>query len=118
MAEAGKIGADGLGDRARLLAVQPGDIIIATKWRPVFRTARSILNTIEERLEILGNYPIDLYRIHKPLSFSSIEKQIKTIALLVKTNKVRYIGVSNFSAKQMKISHSLGSGKIDSSLRF
>jgi aryl-alcohol dehydrogenase-like predicted oxidoreductase len=85
----------------------PGDIIIATKWRPVFRTAKSIVKTIDERLEILGNFPIDLYQIHNPLSFSSIEKQIKTIAGLAKTNKIRYIGVSNFSAKQMKISHAL-----------
>jgi aryl-alcohol dehydrogenase-like predicted oxidoreductase len=89
------------------LGKAPGDIIIATKWRPVLRTAKSIAKTIDQRLEILGNFPIDLYQIHNPLSFSSIEKQIKTMAGLVKEHKIRYVGVSNFSAKQMKISHAL-----------
>jgi aryl-alcohol dehydrogenase-like predicted oxidoreductase len=89
------------------LGKAPGDIIIATKWRPVLRTAKSIAKTIDQRLEILGNFPIDLYQIHNPLSFSSIKKQIKTMAGLVKKQKIRYIGVSNFSANQMKISQAL-----------
>jgi aryl-alcohol dehydrogenase-like predicted oxidoreductase len=89
------------------LGKAPGDIIIATKWRPVLRTASSIAKTIDRRLEILGNFPIDLYQIHNPLSFSSIESQIKTMAGLVKRHKIRYVGVSNFSAGQMKISHAL-----------
>jgi aryl-alcohol dehydrogenase-like predicted oxidoreductase len=89
------------------LGKAPGDIIIATKWRPVLRTAKSIAKTIDQRLEILGNFPIDLYQIHNPLSFSSIEKQIKTMAGLVKKHKIRYVGVSNFSANQMKISQAL-----------
>jgi aryl-alcohol dehydrogenase-like predicted oxidoreductase len=96
-----------LAQALKRLGKAPGDIIIATKWRPVFRTAKSIAKTIDERLEILANYPIDLYQIHNPLSFSSIEKQIKSMAELVKKHKIRYIGVSNFSAKQMKISHDL-----------
>jgi aryl-alcohol dehydrogenase-like predicted oxidoreductase len=104
----------GGGESERSLAVAlerlgktPGEIIIATKWRPVLRTAKSIAKTIDQRLEILGNFPIDLYQIHNPLSFSSIKKQIKTIAGLVKKHKIRYVGVSNFSATQMKISQAL-----------
>lgn len=85
----------------------PPDIIIATKWRPVFRTAKSIAKTIGQRLEILGGFPIDLYQIHNPLSFSSIKKQIIAMAELVKNHKIRYVGVSNFSAKQMRIAHDL-----------
>lgn len=89
------------------LGKKPGDIIIATKWRPVLRTSGSIAKTIDRRLEILGNFPIDLYQIHNPLSFSSIESQIKTMAGLVKRRKIRYVGISNFSVGQMKISHAL-----------
>jgi aryl-alcohol dehydrogenase-like predicted oxidoreductase len=96
-----------LAQALKRLGKAPGDIIIATKWRPVFRTAKSIAKTIDQRLEILANYPIDLYQIHNPLSFSSIEKQIKSMAELAKNHKIRYVGVSNFSAKQMRISHSL-----------
>jgi len=96
-----------LAQALKRLGKAPGDIIIATKWRPVFRTAKSISKTIDQRLEILANYAIDLYQIHNPLSFSSIESQIKSMAELVKNHKIRYVGVSNFSAKQMRISHSL-----------
>ncbi len=85
----------------------PGDIIIATKWRPIFRTARSIAKTIDRRLEVLAGFPIDLYQIHNPFSFSSIEKQVESMAGLVRNRKIRYIGVSNFSAKQMRVSHRL-----------
>jgi len=31
------------------LGVKPGEVVIATKWQPFFRTARSIVNTIDER---------------------------------------------------------------------
>jgi aryl-alcohol dehydrogenase-like predicted oxidoreductase len=96
-----------LAQALKRLGRAPGDIIIATKWRPVFRTAKSIAKTIDERLDILGNFPIDLYQIHNPFSFSSIEAQIRSMAELVKNRKIRYVGVSNFSAKQMRISHDL-----------
>jgi aryl-alcohol dehydrogenase-like predicted oxidoreductase len=96
-----------LAQALKRLGKAPGDIIIATKWRPVFRTAKSIGKTIDERLDILGNFPIDLYQIHNPFSFSSIEAQIRSMAELVKNHKIRYVGVSNFSAKQMIISHDL-----------
>ena len=96
-----------LAQALKRLGKAPGDIIIATKWRPVFRTAKSIAKTIDERLDILGNFPIDLYQIHNPFSFSSIEAQIRSMAELVKNHKIRYVGVSNFSAKQMRISHAL-----------
>ena len=96
-----------LAQALKRLGKAPGDIIIATKWRPVFRTAKSIAKTIDERLDILGNFPIDLYQIHNPFSFSSIEAQIRSMAELVKNRKIRYVGVSNFSAKQMRISHDL-----------
>jgi aryl-alcohol dehydrogenase-like predicted oxidoreductase len=96
-----------LAQALKRLGKAPGDIIIATKWRPVFRTAKSIAKTIDERLDILGNFPIDLYQIHNPFSFSSIEAQIRSMAELAKNHKIRYVGVSNFSAKQMRISHDL-----------
>ncbi|MRN52408.1 aldo/keto reductase [Paenibacillus sp. LC-T2] len=80
---------------------------IATKWWPLMRTAKSITSTIEERLRCLGGRTIDLYQIHQPFSLSSIASEMKAMAGLVKAGKIRYVGVSNYSAKQMVRAHKL-----------
>lgn len=79
--------------------------LIATKWWPMFRTAKSIPNTIDERLSCLGGRSIDLYQIHQPFSLSSINSEMKAMAGLVKDGKIRYVGVSNYSAEQMAKAH-------------
>ena len=81
------------------------DVVIATKWFPFFRTARNILGTIDERIGCLSPCKIDLYQIHVPYAFSSVEAQMDAMAALVKAGKIRYIGVSNFSAKRMRRAH-------------
>jgi aryl-alcohol dehydrogenase-like predicted oxidoreductase len=87
------------------LSVKPGSIVVATKWFPVFRTSRSIAQTIDTRLSCLAPYPIDLYQIHQPVSFSPIPEQMKEMAKLLRAHKIRSIGVSNFSAQQMTLAH-------------
>ena len=79
----------------------PGQVIIATKWMPFLRTARSIGGTIGRRLESLGGFPIDLYQIHQPIAIATTRSQMAAMARLVKDGKIRFIGVSNFSAKRM-----------------
>ena len=89
----------------RALGKTSDDVIIATKWWPAFRTAKSILRTIDARIAALDNYRIDLHQIHQPFSFSSTRSQMQEMAKLVKLGKIRYVGVSNFSAKRMRIAH-------------
>lgn len=81
--------------------------LIATKWWPMLRTANSITATIDERIAALGGRGIDLYQIHQPFSLSSIASEMKAMAGLVKAGKIRYVGVSNYSAKQMTKAHRL-----------
>ncbi|KGE16775.1 aldo/keto reductase [Paenibacillus wynnii] len=81
--------------------------LIATKWWPLFRTAQSISSTIEDRIRCLGGRSIDLYQIHQPFSLSSIANEMKAMAGLVKAGKIRYVGVSNYSAKQMVQAHQM-----------
>jgi aryl-alcohol dehydrogenase-like predicted oxidoreductase len=83
----------------------PGEVVVATKWQPLFRTARSIAKTVGARIACLGGYPIDLFQVHTPLSFSSIEAQMAAMARLVEEGKIRSVGVSNFSARQMRKAH-------------
>jgi aryl-alcohol dehydrogenase-like predicted oxidoreductase len=87
------------------LNTSPKDVITATKWMPIFRTAGSLLKTIHKRLEALKPYPIDLYQIHQPYSLSSVSAQMEQLARLMDQGKIRYAGVSNFSAKSMRIAH-------------
>jgi len=78
------------------------DVVIATKWFPLFRTASNIHSTIADRQHNLAEYTIDLYQIHRPYSFSSPEAEMNAMADLVRAGKIRSIGVSNFSALQMR----------------
>ena len=92
----------GLADALKKNSVQPGPAIIATKWWPIGRRASSIKRTIKRRLANLGGYPIALHQIHNPLGFSSVEKEMDAMADLIEDGKIKYIGVSNFSADRMR----------------
>ncbi|MCX6246049.1 MAG: aldo/keto reductase [Bacteroidetes bacterium] len=81
---------------------KPGEVIVATKWWPVPRTASNIPKTIDIRINALNPFPIDLYQVHQPYGFSNERKEMEAMAELVKQKKIRYVGVSNFSAKKMR----------------
>jgi len=92
----------GLADALKKNGVQPGKVIVATKWWPIGRRASSIKRTIKRRLTNLGGYPIALHQIHNPLGFSSVEKEMDAMADLIEDSRIKYIGVSNFSAERMR----------------
>ena len=83
----------------------PGDVVVATKWSPLFRTAGNIPHTIADRLRNLDGFPIDLYYIHNPRSFSSPEAEMNAMADLVEAGKIRSVGVSNFGPERMRRAH-------------
>jgi aryl-alcohol dehydrogenase-like predicted oxidoreductase len=87
------------------LGQKPGDVIVATKWLPLMRTASSIVNTIDERLACLSPFAIDLHQIHQPFALATVEAQANAMADLVEAGKIRTVGVSNFSAKRMRAAH-------------
>jgi len=81
------------------------DVVVATKWWPLFRTARNIPKTIQDRLRFLNGYSIGLYMVHQPFSFSSPEAEMDEMAKLVKDGKIRSVGISNFNPSQMRRAH-------------
>jgi aryl-alcohol dehydrogenase-like predicted oxidoreductase len=94
-----------LAEALSLAGIKDADVVIGTKWNPVFRTARNIPRTINNRIRFLGGYSIDLYMVHQPISFSSIEAQMNEMADLVDAGKIHSIGVSNFNPEQMRRAH-------------
>ncbi|MBC8435968.1 MAG: aldo/keto reductase, partial [Bacteroidetes bacterium] len=91
-----------LSDALQHAGKKPGEVIVATKWWPLFRFAANIIKTIDKRIEALHPFPIDLYQIHQAYGFSSVREEMKKMAELVKEQKIRYVGVSNFSEKKMR----------------
>ena len=81
--------------------IEPGRVLVATKWLPILRPAGDIRRNVVARAECLAPYPVDLYQVHVPWSVSSIPAQMREMAALVRSGRVRAVGVSNFSAKQM-----------------
>jgi aryl-alcohol dehydrogenase-like predicted oxidoreductase len=82
-----------------------GEVVVATKWSPIFRTARSIGSTIQQRLNCLAPFAIDLHQVHNPLSFSSVEAEMSAMADLVADKKICAVGVSNFNVARMRRAH-------------
>ncbi len=78
------------------------DVVIGTKWMPMLRWARNVRKNIKKRLEYLSDYTIDLYMVHAPISFSTVRRQMNEMAQLVKDDKILSVGVSNFTARQMR----------------
>ena len=56
---------------------------------------------VEQSLKRLGTDYIDVLQIHQFDSFTSLHQLMKTLDELVRSGKVRYIGVSNFSGWQL-----------------
>ncbi len=81
------------------------DVIVATKWWPLLRTARNIPITIHDRIRYLDGFSISLYMVHQPFSFSTPEAEMNAMADLVEAGKIRSVGISNFNAEQMRRAH-------------
>ena len=81
--------------------------IIASKFAPlpIRLSAHTLLDALDKSLERLGMSQIDLYQIHWPYTFLSINALMDTLAQAYRAGKIRAIGVSNYSANQMRQAH-------------
>lgn len=62
----------------------------------------SIIKECEDSLRRLGTDYIDLYQIHWPDVTTPEEETMEAVDQLIRQGKVRYAGVCNYSAEQMK----------------
>ncbi len=61
---------------------------------------RNILREVEKSLSRLHTDYLDLYYLHKPDPHTPVDEVLETMDILVRSGKVRYIGISNFAAWQ------------------
>ncbi len=82
------------------------DVIIASKFPgSFFFRMENFPNELEASLNRLGRSSIDLYQHHFPNKSISISQLMDLLADAIEAGKVEAVGVSNYSAKQMRVAH-------------
>lgn len=82
------------------------DVLIATKFPgSFFFRVQNLPKELEASLARLGRSSIDLYQHHFPNNSISIPQLMDLLADAVEAGKVKAVGVSNYSAEQMRIAH-------------
>lgn len=80
--------------------------LIATKFPPGIRaTAEDLPKALEASLTRLDRNVVDLYQHHFPTTRVDIPRLMGFMADAVDAGKVKAVGVSNYSAEQMRIAH-------------
>ena len=67
-----------------------------------YASKESIIKECEDSLRRLGTDYIDLYQIHWPDVTTPIAESMEAVSKLIKQGKVRYAGVCNYNAEQVK----------------
>jgi diketogulonate reductase-like aldo/keto reductase len=88
-------------------------VFIATKVTPRNFKRADLIRSAEQSLKRLNTDYIDLYQLHWPNYLLPIAEPMAAMEELVRMGKIRYIGVSNFSVREMQQAQAaLSSNKI------
>jgi len=88
-------------------------VFVATKISPRHFRRRAVINAAEQSLKRLKTDYIDLYQLHWPNYTVPISETMAAMEELVKMGKIRFIGVSNFSVRELKKAQAaLSNGRI------
>jgi aryl-alcohol dehydrogenase-like predicted oxidoreductase len=80
---------------------------IATKFPSRLRSSRAgdLPQELERSLSRLGRKSVGLYQVHSAFPWLSIPRVMDRMADAVSAGKIRAVGVSNFSAAQLRLAH-------------
>jgi aryl-alcohol dehydrogenase-like predicted oxidoreductase len=102
---------NGLSERilGEALGVDRAEVLLATKVRGAMGTGPNddglsrhhILHAVEASLRRLGTDYIDLYQVHEWDGVTPLDETLAALDTLVQSGKVRYIGSSNYTARQL-----------------
>ncbi len=78
--------------------------VVASKFAPLPTrlSAHTLMDALDATLRRLQMTSIDLYYVHWPYTFLRIEALMDELALAVQLGKIRAVGVSNYSADQVR----------------
>jgi diketogulonate reductase-like aldo/keto reductase len=77
------------------------DIFIATKVTPEHLSYDDVIKSAEGSLKRLRTDYIDLYQVHWPNPSINIEETMSAMNKLLSDGKIKHVGVSNFSLRQL-----------------
>jgi diketogulonate reductase-like aldo/keto reductase len=77
-------------------------VFLATKVSGEHLRSDAVLRAADASLRLLGTEVIDLYQIHWPNARVPIKETMQAMETLVDRGQVRYIGVSNFSLRELR----------------
>lgn len=112
-----------MGESEKLLGKAIGkrreDSVIATKVYNPFSgdmnslgtSRKAIMREVESSLKRLGTDYIDLYQVHSWDPTTPLEETISALDSLVRSGKVRYIGLSNFTGWQIARAHGISEAR-------
>ncbi|HEX9096695.1 MAG TPA: aldo/keto reductase [Candidatus Dormibacteraeota bacterium] len=84
------------------------NVMVATKFPfRIYSGAGRLPADLEASLTRLARVTIDLYQVHYPAAWRPIPRLMQLMADAVEAGKVRAVGVSNFSAAQMRTAHAV-----------
>jgi aryl-alcohol dehydrogenase-like predicted oxidoreductase len=102
---------DGLSEEilGEALGSDRGDVLVATKVRGDMGpgpndgglSRHHIVQAVEASLRRLGTDYIDLYQVHEWDGLTPLEETLSALDALVRSGKVRYVGSSNYTARQL-----------------
>ena len=89
------------------------ELFIATKFSPENNSYHNALSSAENSLRRLETSYIDLYQVHWPNPSIPVAETMEALKKLLDQGKIRFIGLSNFSKREMEEAQSfLGETKI------
>jgi aryl-alcohol dehydrogenase-like predicted oxidoreductase len=83
-------------------------VYIVSKANADALTTQNAENTVDDSLRRLGTDYIDIYFIHWPQPGISVAHNMDALEMLRRKGKIRFIGVSNFTAAHMDIARTAG----------
>ncbi len=83
------------------------EAFVATKFAPLpYRlTSTTMTKALDRSLQRLRTERVDLYQVHWPWTVLSMSSLMERLADAVDEGKARFVGVSNYNAKQMVAAH-------------
>ncbi len=84
-----------------IAGLERNSLFIASKVESEHYHSTGVISAVEGSLERLGMDYIDLYQLHWPSDSTPIEETMHAMEDLVERGAIRFIGVSNFSVKQL-----------------